>query len=79
MLFGDELDTGPLQDDVANHFAGRTVSIQEVLSYVIAETPYHSGQVKVKTLKPMQTAGRISAPGQRRRGQFPDGTLIEFP
>jgi three-Cys-motif partner protein len=79
VLFGDELDTGPLQDDVANHFAGRTVSIQEVLSYVIAETPYHSGQVKVKTLKPMQTAGRISAPGQRRRGQFPDGTLIEFP
>ncbi|GJJ23980.1 hypothetical protein [Mycolicibacterium mageritense] len=41
--------------------------------------PFHSGQVKVKTLKPMQAAGRISSANQKRKGTFPDGTLIEFP
>jgi three-Cys-motif partner protein len=79
VLFRDELDTGALQDDLAGHFAGRTVGIQEVVNYVIAETPYYSGQVKLKTLKPMQTARRISSPNQRRNGQFPNGTLITFP
>jgi hypothetical protein len=44
----DELDTGPLQDDLTGHFAGRTVAIQEVVNYVIAETPYYSGQVKLR-------------------------------
>ncbi|WP_071288493.1 three-Cys-motif partner protein TcmP [Mycolicibacterium llatzerense] len=79
VLFEDEANTGPLQDELAQHFAGRTVPVQEVIQYVIRKTPFHSGQVKVKTLKPMQTAGRISSPNQKRKGTFPDGTLIEFP
>lgn len=78
VLFSDDLDTGPLQNDLAHHFAGRTVSIEAVLTYVTAETPYYSGQVKVKTLKPMQIAGRISSPNQTRRNQFPPGTMITF-
>lgn len=79
VLFSDEANTGPLQDALAQQFAGRTVSIQEVTQCVIRETPFHSGQVKVKTLKPMQESGRISSPNQRRKGTFPDGTLIQFP
>ncbi|MBU9766955.1 three-Cys-motif partner protein TcmP [Mycobacterium sp. TNTM28] len=79
VLFEDEANTGPLQDELAQHFAGRTVPVEEVRQYVIRKTPFHSGQVKVKTLKPMQTAGRISSPNQQRKGTFPDGTLIEFP
>ena len=78
MLFIDERVTSPLQDHLAWRFAGRTVAIHEVVNYVIAETPYYSGQVKVKTLKPMQAAGRITSPNQRRTGQFPNGTLITF-
>lgn len=79
VLFEDEANTGPLQDELAQHFAGRTVTFEEVSQYVVTKTPFHSGQVKLKTLKPMQFAGRISSPNQRRRGTFPDGTLIEFP
>ncbi|GCE45083.1 hypothetical protein Rhow_001110 [Rhodococcus wratislaviensis] len=80
VLFGSaDLDTGPLQAALASHFAGRTVLIDEVVNYVIADTPYHSGQVKVKTLKPMQAKGRISSPNQRKTGQFPAGTLVTFP
>ena len=79
VLFGDEANTGPLQDELARHFAGRRVTIQDVVDYVITKTPFHSGQVKVKTLKPMQQAGRVSSPNQKKNGTFPDGTLIEFP
>lgn len=78
VLFGSPDVTGPLQDELAAHFSGRTVSIDEVVRYVMAETPYYSGQVKVKTLRPMQAAGRISSPNQRQAGFFPDGTLITF-
>lgn len=80
VLFGSaDLDTGPLQDDLAAHFSGKTVSVKEVVDYVVAETPYYSGQVKTKTLKPMQAEGRISSPNQRKSGQFPEGTMIAFP
>ena len=57
---------------------GSTVLIKDVIDYVITKTPFHSGQVKVKTLKPMQQAGRISSPNQKKKGTFPDGTLVEF-
>lgn len=30
-------------------------------------------------LAPMQRAGRISSPNQKRKNTFPDGTLIVFP
>jgi len=79
VLFEDEANTGPLQDELTQKFAGRTVLVQDVRQYVIRETPFHSGQVKVKTLKPMQQAGRILSPNQVRKGTFPNGTLIEFP
>ncbi|MBO9523513.1 MAG: three-Cys-motif partner protein TcmP [Nocardioidaceae bacterium] len=79
VLFDPELDTRPLQDELALHFAGRTVSIDEVVNYVIADTPYYSGQVRRSTLKPMQADGRISSPNQVRRGTYPAGTLITFP
>lgn len=79
VLFGDEANTRPLQDELAHHFAGRTVTVEEVSKYVVTETPFHSGQVKVKTLKPMQHAGRISSPNQKKKGTFPGGTLVTFP
>ncbi|MBF6422605.1 three-Cys-motif partner protein TcmP [Nocardia farcinica] len=79
MLFEDEANTAPLQDELAQHFAGRTVPIDEISRYVVTQTAFHSGQVKMKTLRPMQSAGRISSPNQKRPGQFPAGTLITFP
>ncbi|MBF6097679.1 three-Cys-motif partner protein TcmP [Nocardia cyriacigeorgica] len=79
VLFEDEANTGPLQDELAQHFGGRTVPVQEITQYVVRSTPFHSGQVKVKTLKPMQAAGRIFSPNQKKKGTFPDGTMVAFP
>ncbi len=79
ILFGNEADTAPLQDELASHFAGRSVNFEVVSQYVVSETPFYSGQVKKLTLKPMQNEGRISSPNQKTKGTFPDGTIIEFP
>lgn len=79
VLFAGVLDTRPLQDDLAQHFAGQTISIETIRDYVIAETPYHSGQLKRETLAVLQRGGRISSPNQRRRNQYPDSTLLTFP
>lgn len=79
VLFEDEANTGPLQDELAQHFAGQTVTFEDVRRYVVTNSPFHSGQVKTKTLKPMQQAGRITSPNQKKTGTFPNGTLIEFP
>lgn len=78
VLFEDEANTGPLQDELAQHFGGQTVVFEDVKRYVIRETPFHSNQIKRMTLKPMQEAERISSPNQKRKNMFPDGTLIEF-
>lgn len=79
VLFQLEVDTGPLRAALLQHFAGQTVSIQDVTNYVIEKTPYTSGHLKLRTLKPMQQDGAIECPEQKRTGQFPDGTYIRFP
>lgn len=78
MLFGDEANTVPLQNQLSRHFAGQTVSIEQVIQYVITDTDFHSGQVKRKTLVPMQTAGLITT-DRPRKNQYPAGTRISFP
>lgn len=80
VLFDDSTSTGPLQDALLERFAGKTVTIEEVVDFVICSTPYHSGHVKRATLAPMQREGIIAGgPNQKRVGQYPDGTLIAFP
>ncbi|SHH31603.1 three-Cys-motif partner protein [Jatrophihabitans endophyticus] len=79
VIFAETPDTGPLRQELLDHFRGRTVTIQEVIDHVVAETPYTSSHVKRLTLAPMQHDGLISSPNQKRARQFPDGTLIQFP
>lgn len=78
VLFEDEANTKPLQDKLQQEFGGCTVPVEDVIQYVIKCTPFHSSQVKKKTLKPMQDAGRLTSPNQRRKGTFTEGTLITF-
>lgn len=78
VLFDIDASAEPLQDAMLAEFAGKTVPIEIVTAWVVAETPYYSGQVKTKTLRPMQKAGLISSSNQKRPGFFPDGTQITF-
>lgn len=79
ILFDDESATGPLRDYLLRHYAGQTVPIQQLIDHVIAETPFHSAQVKRATLAPMQREGLISAVGQNKACTFPAGVAVVFP
>jgi three-Cys-motif partner protein len=79
VIFGEEVDTGPLQQHLLMHFAGRAVTIEEVVDHVIVATPYASNHVKRTTLAVMQREGMISSPNQKRKNSFPDGTIVIFP
>lgn len=72
-----EPDTGPLQDALLEEYGGSSVRIETVIDYVITQTPYLSSHVKRRTLVPMQAAGLVRS-SNPRKGQFPDGTVLEF-
>jgi GMT-like protein len=76
VLFAPQPDYTALQIMIENRFRGQTVSVGDIENYVIAETPFHSGQYKTHILKPMEKAGAltaiVTATARRRVGTFPD-------
>jgi three-Cys-motif partner protein len=78
-LYEDEPDTTRLQATLREKFAGKTVGVEALEEFVIAETPHVKSHIRKRTLVPMQRAGFISSPNQSRAGVFPEGTLITFP
>lgn len=79
VLFQTEPDTTPLQAQLLETFAGQTVDIGSLEKFVVESTPYVSSHLKRRTLVPMQDAGLITSPNQKRKGQFPAGTQVTFP
>jgi hypothetical protein len=79
VIFGSEVDTGPLRADLLKHFAGQAVTIEAITDYVVAATPYASTHVKRITLAPMQTQGLITSPNQGKKNTYPNGTIVVFP
>lgn len=47
---GDSVDVGPLRTALLDRFEGQEVSLDEINKYVVAETPYASGQWNQKVL-----------------------------
>jgi hypothetical protein len=78
VLFEAKPNTEPLQQALLAEFSGKTVPIEEVTSWVVASTPYHSSHVKRATLKVMQADGLLTAAPQKRRGDFVGGCRVTF-
>lgn len=79
VIFGDVVDTSSLRSALSQNFAGRSVTIQEVVDHVVVATPFASNHVKRLTLAVMQREGLITSPNQERANTFPNGTVISFP
>ena len=79
VIFGDKVDTEPLQRGLLSQFAGQAVTIEAVTDYVIVSTPFASNHVRRSTLAEMQKQGLISSPNQARKNTYPDGTIVVFP
>lgn len=78
-LFGEAINVEALRQAILVEFAGKKISIERIHEFVLAETIYGPSHYKVKVLKPLQQEGLLEAvSGQKRRGTFPEGTVIRF-
>jgi three-Cys-motif partner protein len=71
------------RDAIFEKFRGRTVSIKEVEHFVIAETPFYSGNYKTPILKELMEDVdppfiRVKGRKRERSGWYPKGCLITF-
>jgi len=81
-LFPDRPDFEGLTRMILGRFKGGEVSIENLTDFVLSDTPFLRTHFKTQILKPMELEGALSiayAKEGRRRGTFPDGTVIRFP
>lgn len=80
-LFPDQPDFEGLKRMLLTRFQETDFSIEELTDFVLAETPFLGTHFKMQILKPMELAGELSvvrAKERRRRGTFPEGTVLRF-
>ena len=83
LTLGDALiDFGLLGKDLHKEFASKGWQrIEDVLDFVKSDaTAFHSGHLKVKTLRPMEAGGKIEVKPDTRnkKGRYPNGTILRF-
>jgi three-Cys-motif partner protein len=80
-LFSPEPDFEQLKRMILARFEGKDVSSEELANFVISDTPFLRTHFKIQILKPMEAAGELAivhAKEHRKRGTFPDGTVVRF-
>ena len=83
LTLGDGIvDLTPLSLELRKKFVPvGWVKIENVIDYVKSdETDFHSGHLKMKTLKPMEKEGSIEVKEGTRKSKrgYPDGTILRF-
>jgi three-Cys-motif partner protein len=83
VLFTPEPSFSELKRRIVKRFRGRQVAVSDVERFVVCETPYRETHFKRQVLKLMEQADPreldvIGAPANRRKGTFPDGTVIRI-
>jgi three-Cys-motif partner protein len=80
-LFADKPDYDALRKLITEHFRGKNVGIKELEDWVVADTPFLSAHIRTPALVPMEEEGAVTVvnpkPG-RRKGCYPDGTILKF-
>ena len=83
MTLGESMiDFSLLEKDLHEEFASKGWQrIEDVVNFVKSDaTDFHSGHLKVKTLKPMEASGKIEVKlcTRKRIGTYPNGTILRF-
>ena len=80
-LIPPEPDSEDLKKRIVERFKGSAVRVEELKEFVLSKTPYRASHYKREILAPMEGSDELQVveakPG-RRRGNFPEGTLIKF-
>lgn len=78
VLFDPEPDKGPLKMALLKHFAGKTVSVNDIERFVLVDTDYKSTHYK-SVLKELEGCGSLKyISGRKRSGGYPPGTILQF-
>lgn len=78
VLFEPEPNFILLEKTILTQFKGKTVSIEEIERFVLAETAFRETHIRNPILKPTENAGKIGVSGRTRKGTYPQGTVIQF-
>lgn len=83
LLFEAEPNYALLKKELVEKFRGKEIAVEEIEGFVLASTPFRETHFKRKILKLMEEAKPcelkvISAKPGRKRGDFPEGTRVEF-
>jgi three-Cys-motif partner protein len=81
VLFQPEPDRRALRRLVAERFAKRRATVDQIENFIVEDTPFHKGHY-IRVLASMETDGElvpVNPPPKRRKGTYPDkGLLLEF-
>jgi three-Cys-motif partner protein len=80
-LFADKPDYDALRKLITGKYSCKRVSIEELGDWVVAETPFLRTHIKKPVLVPMETEGTVrvvAAKPKRKKGTYPDGTILTF-
>jgi hypothetical protein len=82
VLFDPRPDFARLETELRSRFAKEPFSIQAAAQFTLTETAFRDNGHLKPGLKAAEGAGRlevVQAKPARRRGEFPDGTVLRFP
>ena len=81
LFTGRNVDVAPLRTALVQHYAGRNVRVEEIVRFVLTETPYAAGHWNRLVLSPLEREGAITvtASPRKKRFTFPEGTVVRFP
>jgi three-Cys-motif partner protein len=81
-LFEPEPNYNYLKKLILEKYKGKKISVEDLEYFIVVETPFRETHYKTKVLRPMEKNDEIqitySGPKTRRRGTYPNGTIIEF-
>jgi len=80
VLFEPKPNYTQLKKLIVAEFTKKTVSIENIEEFIIIKTPFRETHYKKQILAPMERTDEIivNSSKKRRRGTFPDGTIIKF-
>lgn len=80
LFSGDTVDVSPLRTALLKHFAGQSVPVEAIETFVLVETPFSASHYKKPVLRELEQAGIINVLTPRKRPlTYPPGTKIRFP
>jgi len=79
-LFATAPDLAQLQGLIVGRFSGRTVPVEDIERFVIAETAFRETHYKRQILAPMERDGlvQVITSGRQKKLSYPGGTVLRF-